>query len=345
MNYSSLEDVPIPNELYPSHFIYLNLEKINQENYEFIYNEIINFSNLSNNHKINVLSSAITYLSTIRPFQTLIFTLFCELFLKNENFPKEFQSVLIQKLLKSNPKLLYNLIIKDIIKFDLIKDFLRRSLNIVNIFYFNSFLPNFEKEIEFFIKNSNDEIIVQKYLSILKNNPIEFQELIDFGWEKKSLGYILKYDIIEELLILTENSNFNFNQMITWSPFEIYPAPNSKKMITICAYFGSINCFKFLFLNGHNDFYDVIKYAVSGGNLEIIRLLYDVDQQVQTCLFQCARFHHYDVFNWFIDKDEITEDVFADLLKYNNINSFIFAYLSGFTMNSPTEDIYYLFFK
>lgn len=98
------------------------------------------------------------------------------------------------------------------------------------------------------------------------------------GCNDDSLEYFLMKDDLENFQNITSvKPDFDFNQKVQLPVFFYFPLPEKKaSLIEIAAFYGSINCFKFLYNNikieGKIGFYSVIDYAVAGGNLEIVRI-------------------------------------------------------------------------
>ena len=66
--------------------------------------------------------------------------------------------------------------------------------------------------------------------------------------------------------------------------------------IEVSALFGSIKSFKYLMMNGDKINEYTCKYAVSGGNLEIIHLCEQKGLQFEDCLFIFSLYHRFAIF-------------------------------------------------
>ena len=119
--------------------------------------------------------------------------------------------------------------------------------------------------------------IPEIYNIIKKNEENNFQlldEYLQYGYIKNSIEYSIKYDNLELLQSLLSD-NFDFNQNINRSIFDYY-IEKSISYFELSAFYGSINCFKYIFLNlDFKNSYYLADYAIFGGNIEIIRFLYD----------------------------------------------------------------------
>ena len=61
--------------------------------------------------------------------------------------------------------------------------------------------------------------------------------------------------------------------------------------LQIMAFYGAVKCFKHACLSNEYDFRDVQKYAVAGGNTEIIHILEQMDVSFEDCLDVSIKFH------------------------------------------------------
>jgi hypothetical protein len=82
-------------------------------------------------------------------------------------------------------------------------------------------------------------------------------------------------------------------------------------IIHVCAYLGSIKCFKYLVLDGvetnSTDQSDrsLIDYAIAGGNTEIIRILETGGGDISKGIMASALFHRRDIFQWLAESRAI----------------------------------------
>ena len=59
------------------------------------------------------------------------------------------------------------------------------------------------------------------------------------------------------------------------------------------AFFGSIKCFKFLFLNEYSFHHKIKYYAVAGGNMEIFNIVTNKGIIFDDCIDTSIAFHQY----------------------------------------------------
>lgn len=154
------------------------------------------------------------------------------------------------------------------------------------------FLLIFAKEInDFCPQNDEFDQIVSEYR---KNNWYLYDDIMKNGFESNSPGYAIKNDDVELLRDITTNNDYDFNQMIGGEFFET----NKKSLITTAAYYGSINCFKFLILNKAKIDAATAEASIYGGNHEIIRLCQDEKVDCSSFISASIISHRDDLFEW-----------------------------------------------
>ena len=183
-----------------------------------------------------------------------------------------------------------------------------QSFNIINYFEFNYYSQLFEQFIHFLNTLSTREsyYLLQKisnhFPELIKKN-IHFISNIYDKKNSKKIFKILRNDNLEKLQEISTQNNFNFNQKIEPSLYERYSFINNYNvsLIDYCAFFGSINCFKYLLLNGASV-QNTLKYAIAGGNLEIIHLCEQNNTLFEDALETAIQFHQNDIFYYYYDK-------------------------------------------
>lgn len=201
-----------------------------------------------------------------------------------------------------------------------------------------------EKEPEFFASTASTffENIIDEWdhYKIVKQEKL-FKEYITYGYPAKSLEYCLKYDDILNFQQLTNGNNFDWNQYTQLSEFEPSGLNKQLKLWEFAAFFGAINCFKYMTLNKVVET-NCIEYAVYGGNLEILRLVdTELWKNPAKLAYYALKLYKNDIFNWILE-NKITEKrrnsieitIFEKACKYGNA-SVIMEYIdNGFTLNT-----------
>ena len=129
-----------------------------------------------------------------------------------------------------------------------------------------------------------------------QNNWFKFDFLRENSWEFNSIGEIIKNDDVDRLSILASNPNFIINSFIECSPFEPLRMPRVTTLISLSAFYGSIKCFKFLFLSGAQITENVMNCAVASGCFEAIHIC--AHEKIIGGLGAAIEFRRNDVMNW-----------------------------------------------
>ena len=111
------------------------------------------------------------------------------------------------------------------------------------------------------------------FIELSNNNWKLHRKLVSEGINPAEVAKAIRSDNIVSLQQISTYHNFDFNQKIVPSLYERFSFinHNNVSLIDYAAFFGSINCFKFLLLNG-SDIKNTGIYAIAGGNLEIFHI-------------------------------------------------------------------------
>lgn len=77
----------------------------------------------------------------------------------------------------------------------------------------------------------------------------------------------------------------------------------SSEMLNKSAKYGSIQCFKFIYLNLNNLPDCAIKNSMKGGNIEIIKICNEKQQIDKECAFAAIKYHRNNVLEWIINEN------------------------------------------
>lgn len=208
---------------------------------------------------------------------------------------------------------------------------LEHSFN--SLYFFCWFAPELEKEDApfyeitkqwFFEASKIIRCFPEDLVYFCKN----FKELKKNDWKKMrkmrrnnashlKMLEVLKDDDIDIFEMLQGESDFNWEQRIESSIYDVHWIINeSASLFEYSAYFGSVKCFKFIYSNyiqnnpkidpiNENSF-NVVHYAIAGGNIEIVRFLHSNDYDFNGALNISALFHRNDIFDWVLNVLEMS---------------------------------------
>ena len=153
-----------------------------------------------------------------------------------------------------------------------------------------------------------------KDIEFLKKDDWELHKrLIQEGFNPSNIASAIRNDDVEKLQETSSQANFDFNQTIKSSLYERCSFINkgNVSLIDYAAFFGSIKCFRFLFLNG-STIKTTFKYAIAGGNHEIIHQC-EQNQPIFEGSYESAiEFHRNEIF-YYLYENKIIE--FNDFTK------------------------------
>ena len=107
--------------------------------------------------------------------------------------------------------------------------------------------------------------------------------------------------------------------------------------LELCAYFGAAKCFKYL-LKTEEIKENACRYAVAGGNKEIINICKKKGLEFKNCINVAVAYHRHDLFQW-LNEDHDEETVtLNNCIEYLNIPAFFFYLNKGADINKVQED-------
>ena len=182
------------------------------------------------------------------------------------------------------------------------------------------------------------------YFTILQSLPTNIEELSKNDWalhRKYALnGFnhsvfagIIRNDDCDKLQKYFAENGLPINTRISQSIYERCTLlNNSPSSIQYAAYFGALKCFKYLLLSNaleNETTDDLSKYAVAGGNLEIIRLCDEYKISFNGTIEIAIEYNQFAVFEWIMRvKPKVCKDIHQMLIKcIQKSNMKIFRYL------------------
>lgn len=186
-----------------------------------------------------------------------------------------------------------------------------------------------------------EDILLNSFFNIKRTGKNEgifksFSDLRDI-FDKDSIGYYLRYDLIEniqnksfEILKSREPKEFSYTKedvTISTFPLEISNTGLSSEMIDVAAFFGSINCFKFLLLNGQKITDNTFSCSIRSGNLELIKLCKNIVPSLKVNdLTYAIEYRRNEIADWILENNEVRiMQPFDDCFK-GNTRAFVFAF-------------------
>ena len=103
---------------------------------------------------------------------------------------------------------------------------------------------------------------------------------------------------------------------------------NTTSFIELAAFWGSMKCLQFIFQNNCTITDDVPKYAIAGGNEEVIEMLKNKDISFDSCLNVSVRSHRYKLTEW-LWNDFKDDPKLENTILFQNYRAFFFFLFNG----------------
>ncbi|OHS99253.1 cask-interacting protein (caskin) 1,2 [Tritrichomonas foetus] len=351
-----------------------NLLSLTNNNFENILDHVINCHLiLTKNGASRILHSiliAYDYRPKYQPFFPELISQICKHYTSDSVITKNINEILSQFFLndmKRNSRRLFfyhecfrlNLLsLKDIAG---IMNVIESRQNWIAFFWFSPEIQEIDStKYNTFLSQAKqskrtDVINYLNELSSLEANDWKLhKEKTKSGISSDSISLILRNDDIDSLQQLFSSEEFNINQCLQPSVFERCVFLNHRpNLIQTAAYLSSLNCFKFLLLNGadvnslDNDRMNIMQYAIAGGNPTIIRLLEQKNCIYHGSLQIATMYHQFSIFRWLFEQKKLniqeTYSSFGNVLSQaifsNNFEVFL-LYIKNYEID-PNSDIYY----
>jgi hypothetical protein len=212
------------------------------------------------------------------------------------------------------PFLAYKLIERGVISRENALKYLSKS----NLF---KFLIFHEKIISWDVPNCFRELFEKK------KHLFPIDEIRQFGYPKNSIEYFLKADNFDELQRFSTFADFNFSATTFISPCDLLYGIEleNKSLLSVSAFYGSVQCFKFLLLNFVEVTSSVCASAVKCGDLEIIQICEQEHGDFSGCLQPSVAYHRNDVADWLLQNFTVNRFTYEDCIK--SLNFPALAYL------------------
>lgn len=148
--------------------------------------------------------------------------------------------------------------------------------------------------------SSNFESFISNIGKFYESDWKMLKEMRESGANSSEIAVCIRSDDLDTLQDLLKMENLD--QKITPTIFERchFLKSNHVQLIEYAAFFGAVNCFKYL-LSSTNNLYSSLKYAVAGGCIEIIRICENSNCNMVNGIASAIQFSQNEIFEWIFD--------------------------------------------
>ncbi|OHT15892.1 hypothetical protein TRFO_13740 [Tritrichomonas foetus] len=194
-----------------------------------------------------------------------------------------------------------------------------------------------ENDPNYFKTYKNHENSEENITESIGENIEEKRKLRDAGINSSPLAVAIRNDDVETFQELISAKNIQLNSHIEYSTYEQCKIISQKP--TICeftAFLGSTKIFKFLIMNQVSLNSRVARFAVAGGNYEIIHILEAENCSFYGSLDMAISFHRNEIFEYILESKnfEITYEILKVAIENYNMEIF-YKYILQFLESDP----------
>jgi len=238
---------------------------------------------------VEFLVDRITQLPSLRPLILERAVAFCQKYMKNPLF----HTLFLNKSLKRCPVLLHRVFVIGGFKFEEIVDELRDCF--IGCYYFRKEIDDFGQ----FLENVSKPFFFD--MSFLEKEE-EIDLMILYGFIPNSVEYCLKYDDVDSFRGLLNGILQSKKFGIKWSPFEWSRKPSSFDYLSFAGFYGSINCFRLLLMNGYTIFDHTRSLVVCCGNSDLFHICNEGFTSFSSHLLIASEYNRLSIIRYLIDQ-------------------------------------------
>lgn len=157
----------------------------------------------------------------------------------------------------------------------------------------------------------------------------DFNNRRKIGKNDSPIALAIRDDDVKKCQTIISSLNIKKDYHIPYSIFEtiegVSQRSNIPSLLEYAAFFGSINCFKYLVMNDFIITPKLISFAIFGGNLEIIHICEGIHAPLELALRSSICCFRDDFFEYFQDSQDVkfTDSAICCSIRNYNINSLL----------------------
>ena len=158
-----------------------------------------------------------------------------------------------------------------------------------------------------------------------------------------SLTLIIKNDSLSQLKEFINSYNLPFKTMKfnCCQAFPLYRINtifetqiSDVNIVDYCSFWGSVNCFKFLIINGYSYGRYIKQMSICGCNWEIIHEVENIGISFDYCFEYSVKYHQKQISEWFLSNYKCEILPLAKCFNYFDHETFLFLLFNGVDINS-----------
>ena len=170
----------------------------------------------------------------------------------------------------------------------------------------------------------------------------ESLKYILYGMEFGNIEKAIKEDDLESFIMFSSEPMFDHNILFTtkeFSVFEIHVSdicytynydPFDISCMQLMVFFGSVKCFKHAILTGEFSLKNIQKFAIAGGNSEIIHIMENQGVSFDFCFGVSAKYHRNELSDWLILHYRCEEIDISNCIYWFNYNVLFYLLNNSF---------------
>ena len=161
--------------------------------------------------------------------------------------------------------------------------------------------------------------------------------------ETLDLGVIIMEDNADNLKDYINSHNDFSDKIVINLKYPLSHKFKHLKILDFCSYYGSINCFKFLYLNGYKYGRCIKEASICGANLEIIHEIEQSGISYDFCFEYSIKYHQRTINEWLLSNYRCELFTLTDCLIFYDYEAFLYLFLNNVNVNrGMIKPLFYL---
>ena len=188
----------------------------------------------------------------------------------------------------------------------------------------------FRSELYIILKYGFAKSLTSKYIRITYK---------EFGKEHKEIREAIIRDDIDELMKLLIDKNMSVHDSLNFDSIEYIKTYSSNiSIIDYAALHGSVKCFKYAIMNDAKYYQDTQKFAIEGGNVEIIHILEQKGAKFENLYMDAIGYHRNDIADWLYNNTNVKIPEYCDSSEFFGKFNYPAAFFARDVMKIDQEE-------